>query len=270
MSRCAFFFFLLFCVGLCDVDPFTTLNEEQRVVVGTALSIGLIVLGFVVVFFGQRMARPLISSAGCFILMVITWSVTRMYPGYQSATISLVIRISIVFVAGILGSVIFLIGFKVVVFLFGGILGFFIGAALLAMGAGGSPLFHFLWCFAFGFVGGIISLMWQDILLIIMTAFLGSITIGAGLDQTIFHSGFSTFIFEFIDRVFLLQSSPMVFVLDKAKFWIIFSAVVVLFIFGLIVQYRYTAHYNNSPISATNPSRRDAVDIVEILDDKQA
>jgi len=257
--------FGVFHSGFCDIDPLTMLTESQRQQVSIALSIGLIVLGVIMVLFGHRMSRPLINAFGSFVVMITAWFVIRLFPGYQSATITLVIRISVVLVLGILGGLLAMLLYKAAIFLFGGMIGVLLGATVLAIGIPGSPLFHYLWCFAFGFAGGILSLIWEDILVLFGSALLGSVIIGTGLDQLVFHSGFSTFINEFISQTFFLQSSPLVFVKEPTTFWIIFSGVLVVFLLGCIIQFKYTANLTKSPL-APNLSKDEAIPLVEIQD----
>jgi hypothetical protein len=58
--------------------------------------------------------------------------------------------------------------FWVALWFFGAFLGFVTGVSLLNIGVSGSPLFKYLWCFSFAYFGGILSVMWRDLEIVVL------------------------------------------------------------------------------------------------------
>jgi len=127
-------------------------------------------------------------------------------------------------------------------------------------------LFHFLWCFAFAFGAGILTLMWQDLVLIVGTALIGSFQIGAGLDQLFFKTGFATVIPGFLSYALSFQpGGTRPEYNNSVPFWIIFSIGIVVALLGALLQYRFTAALSpSSVISPDQPTEYDALPQIEL------
>jgi len=201
----------------------------------------IMVVGVLLVFFGHRLYRPLLTSVGSFIFFLIAWPVLSASTSYS---MWITILLSIPF--ALAGAMVFVACFWIAMWLFGAFIGFILAASLLAFGASGSALFNYLWCFSFAYAGGITSLLWKDVVLIIVSSFLGSYWIALGFDRLICRSGFSDMVASVLYYLVRMEYHAEVFAgtVHNNYYWALLSGFFVLSFVGMLVQWRFTAVFS--------------------------
>jgi len=195
-------------------------------------------VGLVYVFSGYRIFKVIFFVSGlilffsiCYILMssLLNWNNDWKYY--------LVLGIS--GTVGLLGGGLFLVIVPIGFFAIGALLGLTVGTICLltpiATLLGSNGLYVFLFLVGFAVVFGIIAVIFQKVVAIIGTSFVGSFMIFNSLDDRFFHSNFSSILPTFL-KTFNVPPAT-----DHWAPYVILGCVVVLAIIGIFVQFKATA-----------------------------
>jgi len=196
---------------------------------GIITGIILIVFGFILCFFGYRFFHLTMFIIGFYVGALLTY--TGMTNGTPNSSNTLVLIISIV--VGVIVGLLFVCCSRCGLWFVGGLGGYCMAVWFLSFNNGhliDSHIGRVLFIIAFVIVGIILVTFWERTTVIIGTAFIGAYTIILGLDLFI-HVGFAQAVAQLMGHEGSFQ--------DSTGVYIMLGAVIVLFVVGAFVQFRY-------------------------------
>lgn len=225
------------------LNPFAfyTFTANQVWWVGLILAILEILFGLSLIFFGSKAMTAFLFTIASMMASLNIYIVFGGSQGEQSIS-TIALLIGLCFLASLLGvSLLVWVIPPVLMFFFGAYIGGFVGLALLSFGYTGMSLYGFLFTFSFAYVGGILSVMWDDVFWCIGTALFGSLMVADAIDRPAFHCGFWNIVAN--HAVYILSFNPALDLpVDERTntFWIIFGVAALVALIGIAVQLAFT------------------------------
>ncbi|KAJ3392296.1 hypothetical protein HDU92_008527 [Lobulomyces angularis] len=210
--------------GISKINPYSTVT-----------AIVLIITGFVLVFFGNRLFKPILFIAGFYIFAVLSFIVlsgieTRsgtLLFGNNRSLIFLIIAL----VSGILGGLLLTVLWKLGLSAIGGLLGYILAILILSVVNGGvieSGIGRTIFLVGFFVVGAILIHFIEKPILILGTALPGSYAMFFGID-VFANTGFNIAMQSFISTGVIYKVSPAVYGM--------MGGVVAVAIIGIVLQF---------------------------------